>query len=120
MRVSPSGVLDAVRRAAHGAELSQVGYRVVVIGRRRRNRSAVAIANQVRTHGESAPDPSDLSAAVIASDADSIAEDLAKARSVVVVVPYGAPSASLRRLEEELRVAPVIERRVALLVDKRR
>ena len=43
---------------------------------------------------------------------DPMGTALADVRSVVVVVPDGTAGYSLSRLEEELRVAPHVERRV--------
>lgn len=120
--VAPTGVFAAVRRAAMGPSLAPVSdaYAIVLVPRRgRAGRAAVAIAEEL-AEGRAAPadgPPPRESPPVVRSDDPAIGAALERARGAVVVVPDRAPCRALRRLEEELRVAPCLERRVVLLVD---
>jgi hypothetical protein len=92
---------------------------VLVPGRGRAGRAARAIAEELvdaRAAPANGPPPKE-SPPVVSSDDPAIGAALERARAAMVVVPDRAPCRALRRLEEELRVAPRIERRVVLLVD---
>ncbi len=119
--VSPAGLLAAVHReaAGNGAAPQVAPYAVVLVARAGgRGRAAAVIAGALADgasvdgqHGSSSP------AGLVAADDAAIASTLAEARSVIVVVARGTPGQVLSRLEEELRVAPHVERRVVVLVD---
>jgi hypothetical protein len=57
-------------------------------------------------------------ATMVTFEDGTFSNELDCAQSVIVVVPAGTPGRSLRRLDDELRVAPAIERRVVVLVDR--
>jgi hypothetical protein len=120
--VAPTGVFAAVHRTAIGPSPSPQAdaYSIVLVpGPGRAGRAAGAIAEEL-AEARIAPAndaPPHESPPVVSSDDQAIAAALERTRAVVVVVPQRATCRALRLLEEELRVAPCIERRVVLLVD---
>ncbi len=120
LAIFPAGLLAAVQRSVSADGAGPRGEAAVVLIPRsgRRGSAAAAVAEELaaRTGGPS-DDGAQPARPIVAGGGDVIGTALSDARAVIVVVAEGAKGRSLATVEEELRVAPHVERRTVVLVD---
>jgi capsular polysaccharide biosynthesis protein len=120
LAIFPEGLLAAVERAVTGGNAPPGAQTAVVLisGSRRRGHAATVVAEELAAQLSGSPgEGAQARRPIVADGEDPIGRPLEEATSVVVVVPEGARGQSLARVEEELRVAPNLDRRAVLLVD---
>lgn len=104
--IRPGGLVPAVWRAI-GAGAEPPVVVVVRAGRGRRNRAALALLDALVAEGE---------VTALNSTQEALALALSATRTVIALVPSGAPAKAISDLDEEVAVAPWPLRRILLFL----
>jgi len=116
--VEPRGLVPAIWRVVENGGGPQQTCVVIADGSKRRSEAARALATELQgSRPGRRQDAQDLETAVVRQGDRAMSDLVGSARAVVYLVPFGSRGRDLRRMNDELRVAAGVGRRVLVLLE---
>jgi hypothetical protein len=116
--VEPRGLVPAIWRVVENGAGPQQTCVVIADGSKRRSEAARALATELQSGRPGRRDGDrDLETAVVRQGDRAMSDLVGSAKAVVYLVPFGSRGRDLRRMNDELRVASGVGRRVLVLLE---